>query len=234
MTYLEYMICEAESAGEIDYDTRNQLLGALYESIALQRNQQKVDDEFNKKNRKLLKEKLPVGNKLVEARKKASKPVPGKQKTRADRKKVKARAKQYKDDVKNLEDKMKQLDNQGLNITKDYKAKSSNYHKSGANPKESLNQGDRVRMALNSNNSSTLDHALKKGAQAKNLTREGYYKDDRRAIDKRLDKYGTVESTEVDVDDLRMEIYERELTGEITVEEREELLDYLDARLAED
>ena len=32
---------------------------------------------------------------------------------------------------------------------------------------------------------------------------------------------------EVDIDDLRMEIYERELTGEITVEEREALLDYL-------
>ena len=42
------------------------------------------------------------------------------------------------------------------------------------------------------------------------------------------------ESTEVDVDDIRKEIYERELTGEITVEEREALLDYLDSQLVED
>ena len=36
------------------------------------------------------------------------------------------------------------------------------------------------------------------------------------------------------VEAIRKEIYERELTGEITVEEREELLDYLDSQLIED
>ena len=39
---------------------------------------------------------------------------------------------------------------------------------------------------------------------------------------------------EVDIDDIRKEIYERELCGEITVEEREELLDYLDNQIYED
>ena len=43
-----------------------------------------------------------------------------------------------------------------------------------------------------------------------------------------------VSKESVDVDDIRKEIYERELTGEITVEEREELLDYLDSQLIED
>ena len=35
-------------------------------------------------------------------------------------------------------------------------------------------------------------------------------------------------------DDIRREIYEAELTGEITVEERRELLDYLDSQIVED
>ena len=45
MTELEYMICESERCGEIDLDTRDELLGILYESTSLQRNQQKMDKD---------------------------------------------------------------------------------------------------------------------------------------------------------------------------------------------
>ena len=236
MTDLEYIICEAESAGEIDLDTRDELLGTLYESISLQRNQKKLDDNYGRKMSDLNDEKRKLDGKLSDAIDRANKPIPGKRKSRADRKKIKQREQSYKDNVDNIKGKIDQLSSRTNNTTKKYLSKSSNYHKSGSNPVESLSQGNKVRNALNKNNSHELDNALYNGTYAKNAVRDAYYKDDRRAMDKRLDKYGTVESTEteVDVDDIRKEIYERELTGEITIEEREALLDYLDSQLIED
>lgn len=182
MTNLEYIICEAESIGEIDLATRNELLGALYESTALQRNR-----NFSVDKKKEMLQKIKLLKKDYESKQKVSDSILKKSKT-------------YEVDDPKLADMMI-----NYNIKK----------------KESQKAHSELLKAQKKFNHDCPDRKSKK-----------YYKDDRRAIDKRLDKYGTVESTEVD--DLRMEIYERELTGEITVEEREELLDYLDARLSED
>ena len=236
MTDLEYMICEAESNGEIDLDTRDELLGILYESISLQRNYDSVKKDIVNTKAELNKE-INRLQKKYEAKKKISDALLDKSKkyevTDSKLADIMVDYKERKRDTDEAYDDLVKMKEHYKNVCKENGKKLSDYNvKDARTTLTSTKDADKkVKDAINQKKRKNIKDYKQLGQKKKNNIKDTFYRDDRRGMDKRLDKY-EVES--VDVDDIRMEIYERELTGEITVEEREELLDYLDSQLIED
>ena len=190
MTDLEYIICESERCGEIDLDTRDNLLSVLYEG--------------SNAGIKEYKKELRSYNKIS----KNAHDKDGYDKKHKKFDDILAKTYDFKDPMT-------------------YKKRAQLNGNEASVWKKEIKKDD----PLNKCKERKFHDSVNNGRSDAEKYKSRYHKDDRRAIDKRLDKYGTVESTEVDIDNIRMEIYERELTGEITVEEREQLLDYLDAKL---
>ena len=195
MTDLEYMICEAERCGEIDLDTRDEMIGIITESRASSR----AYEELEKKRQEYLINYKRTMKKFDAMLANA--------KTETDKQKIKAA-------IKAAEEKK--------NVTLDkFKEKMDKHDKDGYVAMASGHIAARNHNGTrHSNNYFTFKNM---GIKYKDASAKQF-------MGKEENKKKMIKES---VDDIRMEIYERELAGEITVEEREELLDYLDNSIME-
>jgi hypothetical protein len=196
MTEMQYILCEAETNGLIDLDTRNIMLEAydvMVESTALQRNDKKYIDEINA----LVEERNAIVNKYESLLKDA----------RTDTEKERIN-KMIKKKIAPFDKKIDELSNVRA---KNYKAGTDN---NWASP-----------YASKKNASKTYPDS---GQSNKEMIRDKFYSKGKDPYDKKPGRYLLSKES---ADDLRISIYESELNGEITVEEREELIEALNEKL---
>jgi hypothetical protein len=214
MTEMQYILCEAETNGLIDLDTRNIMLEAydiMIESTALQRNEQKIIDDMNKLENKIKKNDGAYRRLLQSAS------------SEAEKNRIKEK---WEKIIKELESEYNKLDERYKKYKIDDRGGTVSLSK-----QIGKNTG-RLKAHIISDSDEEHNERIRAGMYAKDGTKEKFYSRGKDPRDKKPNRYLNAQKTlRESADDLRISIYESELNGEITVEEREELIEALNEKL---
>ena len=205
MTKLELAICEAENNGEIDLDTRDIMLNVLNDSTGQQRQVEKLHSEIKRKEALI--------SKLNDIKKRSRKEDCGASAIR-ERRRVDEKTKQLQNEIDNLYKKIQKIDPHNSYMSKLLGNRAANEL---SNPLYGSDPEMREYFA---------SPDIRKGKKYK----QEYQKESKLGRNKGVDAKtpGRYKTTNGLKESVLEEIYEAELCGDITPEERMALIDYMD------